>query len=60
MLGEPFALVGEDASGFWREYDERCKKLEEEGCTRSDAQGIIDLELQRAGRMDRNFKPVTS
>jgi hypothetical protein len=29
----------------WREYDRRVTALEAQGCTRSDAQGIVDAEM---------------
>lgn len=37
-------------------YKERCDELEEQGCTTSDAQGVVDAELHginlRAGRAE--------
>ena len=29
---------------YWKDYDERCRALEAEGLTRSDAQGVIGAE----------------
>jgi len=31
----------------WDDYEKRCRKLEDQGMTRSDAQGIVDLEIAR-------------
>ena len=28
-------------------YDQRCKELEAEGLTRSDAQGVVDVEIMK-------------
>jgi hypothetical protein len=33
-------------------YEKRVEELEEEGCTRSDAQGIADMEFETAGVED--------
>ena len=35
----------EKLSKYWQEYDKRCKAYEDQGCTRSDAQAIVDAEL---------------
>jgi hypothetical protein len=32
---------------YWAKYEARVRALEEQGCTRSDAQGIIDAEDMR-------------
>lgn len=33
-------------------YEKRVQELEEEGCTRSDAQAIADMEFEAAGIED--------
>lgn len=39
----------ESAKPFWLMYDERCCALEDEGLTRSDAQGVLDVQIQKEG-----------
>jgi len=36
------------------EYEERVQALEDEGCTRSDAQGVVDAEIMQASRPNRD------
>ena len=33
------------AQEYWEEYEKRVQTYEEEGCTRSDAQSIVDVEF---------------
>lgn len=41
----------EAARGFdWAAYERRVSALEAEGCTRSDAQGIVDAQLMQEAR----------
>jgi hypothetical protein len=32
----------------WEDYEKRVRELEDEGLTRSDAQGVVDAELMTA------------
>lgn len=41
----------------WEEYDKEVRKIEAEGCDRSDAQGVIDARLERAGVDVRTWPP---
>lgn len=34
----------------WEEYERRVREYEEQGLTRSDAQGVVDCEYQKEGR----------
>jgi hypothetical protein len=34
----------------WDEYERRVQVLEDEGMTRSDAQGIVDMEMEQEQR----------
>jgi len=38
----------------WDDYDRRCRELEDQGLTRSDAQGVIDLQIKREQADARN------
>jgi hypothetical protein len=35
---------------YWEEYEKRVQAYEDEGCTRSDAQSIVDAEDMRKER----------
>jgi hypothetical protein len=35
----------------WRDYERRVRVYEEQGCTRSDAQGIVDAQMLSFSRM---------
>lgn len=32
---------------YWKEYERRVQSYEDEGCTRSDAQSIVDVEFEQ-------------
>ena len=36
---------------YWKDYDERCRALEAEGMTRSDAQAVVGAEELQAERL---------
>ena len=38
------------AEDSWKEYEERVQALEQEGCTRSDAQSIVDMKFEQEGK----------
>ena len=38
-------------------YEKRVQELEEEGCTRSDAQAIADMEFEAAGIENYAYVP---
>lgn len=47
-------MSGDRVPRNWHEYEEEVEKLEEQGLTRSDAQGAVDARLMIAG-----YDPVT-
>jgi hypothetical protein len=37
----------------WNEYEKRVNKYENEGMTRSDAQGTVDMEMEQEQRQQK-------
>ena len=37
------------AQEYWEEYERRVQQYEDDGCSRSDAQSIVDVEFIKEG-----------